>query len=96
MIDHDLIVKNYEKTLFSDKLWNELYGGIDMKDELKSEVAIEAMNARYFWNVVFQPVHCNLWKALELLNEAADFIEKSLKENGNQKKEKEQQNQKEK
>lgn len=88
MIDHDLIVKNYEKTLFSDELWNEVYGKINPKDEVKSEVAIEIMNARYFWNVIFQPVHDNLCKALKLLNQAADLIEKSLKENDSQKRKK--------
>lgn len=80
MIDYDLIEKNREKTLFSSELWDELYGGMSIKNKLKSEVAIEVMNARYFWNVIFHPVRNNLQKALELLNEAADFIEKSLNE----------------
>lgn len=85
MIDHDLIVENYEKTLFSDELWNKVYGKINPKDEVKSEVAIEIMNARYFWNVIFQPVHDNLCKALKLLNQAADLIEKSLNESDKKK-----------
>lgn len=85
MIDYDLIEKNREKTLFSSELWDELYGGMSIKNKLKSEVAIEVMNARYFWNVIFHPVRNNLKKALELLNEAADFIEKSLNESDKEK-----------
>lgn len=58
---------------------------MSIKNKLKSEVTIEVMNARYFWNVIFHSVRNNLKKALELLNEAADFIEKTLNERGKEK-----------
>lgn len=44
-----------EQTLFSAELWDTLFGGSNVSRDLKSEVAMEVMEARKFFNEFFNP-----------------------------------------
>ena len=44
-----------ERTLFSAELWDALFGGSKVSRDLKSEVAMEVMEARKFFNEFFNP-----------------------------------------
>lgn len=45
-----------ERTLFSAELWDKLFGSPKVSVDLKSEVALETMKVRGFFNVRFRPV----------------------------------------
>lgn len=49
------ILDRCEQTLFSTELWNTLFGGSKVSRDLKSEVAMEVMEARKFFNEFFNP-----------------------------------------
>lgn len=44
-----------ERTLFSDELWDTLFGSAKISRDLKSEVAMEVMEVRKFFNEFFNP-----------------------------------------
>lgn len=49
------ILDRCERTLFSAELWDALFGGSNVSRDLKSEVVMEVMEARKFFNEFFNP-----------------------------------------
>lgn len=49
------ILDRCERTLFSAELWDTLFGGSNVSRDLKSEVVMEVMEARKFFNEFFNP-----------------------------------------
>lgn len=79
LLEGDKLTEASESVLFSAELWDGLFGVLPASDGLKSEAAVESMNARSFNNVFFYPMLSIVAKIVKD-SEALVGINESVKE----------------